>query len=156
MKNLLIVAHTPSVNTKTLADAILDGAQDAEVDGVNSVLRSPFECNAESVLQHDGLVLFTTENFGSMSGALKDFFERIYYPCLEAGNLNNAKPYSLVVRAGLDGAGTQVSVKKIINGLKWQSVMPDLICKGTYQAEFEDQCRILGMTMAAGIGSEIF
>ncbi len=73
-KQLLIVAHTPSPNTEKLAKALLEGAQDNAISEVSTRLKSPFDCDAEQVLASDALILFTTENFGYMSGALKDFF----------------------------------------------------------------------------------
>lgn len=156
MKKLLIIAHTPSVNTEALASGLLKGTRHPDISGVESELRSPFDCDAEKILQQDALILFTTENFGYMSGALKDFFERIYYPCLEAENSNEGKPFALVIRAGLDGTGTDIAVHKIINGLKWREVQPTLLCHGEHQAEFIEQCRELGMAMAAGLENEIF
>lgn len=156
MKHLLIVAHTPSGNTKKLASALLQGARSIHAKNLEVRLKSPFDCDAELVLAQDGVLLFTTENFSSMSGALKDFFERIYYPCLESSTQNESKPYALVVRAGLDGSGTQTAVGKIITGLKWRKVLPNLLCKGEYQTEFEQQCHELGANIAAGISNEIF
>ena len=91
-----------------------------------------------------------------MSGALKDFFERVYYPCLEADTRNEGKSYSLVIRAGLDGTGTDIAVHKITNGLKWREVQPMLLCHGEHQPVFIDRCRELGMTMAAGLDNDIF
>jgi len=118
-------------------------------DGAQVELRSPFDCNAEMVLNADALILFTTENFGYMSGALKDFFERIYYPCLDDEKRNQAKPFALVIKAGLDGTGTDIAVHKIINGLRWKEAAPVLLCKGDFQASFIDQCHELGQTVLA-------
>jgi len=156
MKHLLIVAHTPSRNTKKLATALLKGAKSMQEENLEVQLKSPFDCDAELVLTQDGILLFTPENFSSMSGALKDFFERVYYSCLESPTQNESKPYALVVRAGLDGTGTQNDVGKIITGLKWRKVLPNLLCKGDFQTEFEQQCHELGAKMAAGISNEIF
>ena len=150
-KSLLIVAHTPSPNTLKLGKALLRGAQAPEVSGVNAQLRSPFDCDAELVLDSDAIILFTTENFGYMSGALKDFFERIYYPCLEQPGRNEGKPFALVIRAGLDGTGTDIAVHKITTGLKWREAQALLLCHGDYSPEFETQCEELGMTIAASL-----
>jgi multimeric flavodoxin WrbA len=155
IKSLLIVAHTPSENTRGLATAILEGAQNQAVKDVNTKLISPFECDSEMVLNCDALILFTTENFGYMSGALKDFFERVYYPCLDAPKRNEAKPFALVIRAGLDGNGADTSIKKIVTGLKWRQVQEATIFKGTYDTSFEDSCRQLGLTIAASIEAGI-
>ena len=156
MKKLLIVAHAPSSNTELLAQSLLSGATHPDINHVATELKSPFDCDADLVLQHDALVLFTTENFGYMSGALKDFFERIYYPCLEHEKQNQGKPYALVIRAGLDGTGTDIAVHKIIAGLKWREVQPTLLCHGDHKPLFIEQCHELGMTMAAGLENEIF
>ena len=155
-KKLLIVAHTPSENTKLLASAIKIGAEHSDIENVSVELLSPFDCYAEDVLKSDGIILFTTENFGYMSGALKDFFERIYYPCLEQTKLNEGKPFALIIRAGLDGTGTDVSVHKIISGLKWKEVQETHICKGDFQQSFIQQCNELGHSFSAGLDNNIF
>jgi multimeric flavodoxin WrbA len=152
LKRLLIIAHTPSPNTQTLASALLAGAQKADID---VQLRSPFDCDHHEVLASDALILFTTENFGYMSGALKDFFERVYYPCLADTARNDAKPYALVVRAGLDGTGTQIAVSKIISGLKWKEIQPVTLCKGAFQSSFTEQCHALGHTVAMSLEASI-
>ena len=155
VKTLLIVAHTPSNNTQTLAQALLDGAHRVEDNALRCELKSPFDCVATDVLHADALILFTTENFGAMSGALKDFFERIYYPCLDQPAHNEAKPYALVIRAGLDGTGTKLGVRKITTGLKWREAQDVLLCHGEYQGEFVTQCQNLGETMAAMLAADI-
>ncbi|MEZ5450137.1 MAG: hypothetical protein R3E89_14595 [Thiolinea sp.] len=76
-------------------------------------VRTPFEADADDVLAANGIILGTTENFGYMSGALKDFFERIYYPCLEQ---TQGLSVALYVKAGLDGTGA-CSVERILTGL---------------------------------------
>ena len=78
-KSLLIVANTPSPNTEALAQAALRGAQHPDIENVNTRLLTPFETDADDVREADGIILGTTENFGYMSGALKDFFDRVYY-----------------------------------------------------------------------------
>jgi multimeric flavodoxin WrbA len=154
-KHLLIVAHMPSSNTTELANALLEGAQDSTFERTDVLLKSPFDCDAEMVLASDAVILFTTENFGYMSGALKDFFERIYYPCLDQPKRNEGKPFALVIRAGLDGTGTDIAVHKITGGLQWREVQKTLLCHGDYQAKFIDQCRELGMTIAASLENDL-
>lgn len=151
-KSLLIICHTPSKNTRSLAHAILRGANNPELN-VEVTCLSPFQTDHNHVQQADAIILGTTENFGYMSGALKDFFDRIYYPCLEN---TQGMPYSLMVRAGLDGTGTINAVEKIIAGLKWKTVQAPLLCKGEYTVKFEEQCEELGLTIAAGLDAGIF
>ena len=155
-RKLLIVAHTPSPNTKLLAEALLEGAQDPDIEDVSATLRSPFDCHAEDVLGCDAIILFTTENFGYMSGALKDFFERIYYPCLDQPQRNEGKPFALLIRAGLDGTGTDIAVHKITSGLQWREVQALTLCKGDFQESFIEQSRELALTVAAGLDNNIF
>ena len=152
-KQLLIVANRPSPNTQALAQAVVDGAQDPDIDNVCVQFREPFDANAEDVLASQGILIGTTENFGYMSGALKDFFERIYYPCLEN---TQGLPYGLYVRAGNDGTGTRNAVERIITGLRWSPIQPCLLLKGEYQPSFIPQCRELGMLMAAGLEAGVF
>ncbi len=154
-KSLLIVAHTPSPNTIEMANAILAGAQNELLENVEAELASPFDCDSQKVLASDGIILFTTENFGYMSGALKDFFERIYYPCLSDESRNDAKPFAVVIKAGLDGTGTKVSINKIVTGLKWKQIQETIICKGNYEPHFLEQCQTLGLTVAASLDAGI-
>ncbi|MFT4629048.1 MAG: multimeric flavodoxin WrbA [Arenicella sp.] len=155
-RKLLIIGHAPSPNTQAMTKAILAGAQNEDIDNVEARLVSPFQCHAPDVLSADALILYTTENFAYMSGALKDFFERIYYPCLEQEKRNEAKPYALVIRAGLDGTGTDLAVHKIISGLKWREVQETTLCKGEYDPIFEDRCKELGMTIAASLDNDLY
>ena len=76
IKRLLVVAHTPSVNTRALLDAVLTGASSPDINGVDVVHIPPLEAGPDDVLAAQALVLGTTENLGYMSGALKDFFDR--------------------------------------------------------------------------------
>ena len=106
-KHLLIVAHNPSPNTQKLVDATLRGAGHADISGVEVKHIAPLQADADDVLWADAIILGTTENFGYMSGALKDFFDRIYYPCLEH---TEGLSYGLYIRAGHDGTGTRRAV----------------------------------------------
>ncbi len=154
-KNLLIVGHAPSPNAIELFEALGRGADSPDIEHVKTQTRSAFACTHEDVLQANALILFTTENFGYMNGALKDFFERIYYPCLQDNKRNEAKPYSLVVKAGQDGTGATQSVLKIVTGLKWREAQPRLLCKGPHAPEFVTQCFEHGFTMAALLDNDI-
>lgn len=152
-KRLLIVAHAPSANTERLRDAAVAGARSPEIEGVAVRVLSPFATHPEDVFAADAIILGTTENLGYMSGALKDFFDRCYYPCLDR---TQGRPYALYVRAGHDGTGTRRSVETIVTGLRWRRVQEPLICRGAWQETFVDQCRDLGMLLAAGLEAGMF
>ncbi len=152
-KQLLVVAHVPSANTRRLAEAVLRGARNPDIDGVAVRHVPPLEAGPADVLGADALVLGTTENLGYMSGALKDFFDRIYYPCLDQAQ---GLPYALYVRAGHDGTGTRRAVETIVTGLRWRAVREPLICRGEWQEAFLGEGEELGMFMAAGLEAGIF
>ena len=150
---LLIIGHVPSPNTQRLRDAVAEGALAAEAETVTVDARSPFETTPDDVKAAAALVLGTTENLGYMSGALKDFFDRCYYPCLEE---TRARPYALYIRAGLDGTGTRRAVESIAGGLGWRAISEPLLLKGPWQESFASEARELGMLMAAGLDAGIF
>lgn len=152
-KHLLVVAHAPSPNTQRLLEAVLSGARDPAIESVAVRHLPPLEANADAVRAADGLILGTTENLGYMSGALKDFFDRIYYPCLEH---TQGLPYALYIRAGHDGTGTRRAVETIVTGLRWRAVQPPLICRGEWNEELRTQCQELGAYVAAGLEAGIF
>ena len=151
-KHLLIVAHNPSANTQKLVDATLAGATHEDIEGVEVRFLPPLQAGPDDVLWADAIILGTTENFGYMSGALKDFFDRVYYPCLEH---TEAMPYAAYIRAGIDGTGTRIAIEKITSGMKWKPVQPAMVLQGDYQAPFEQQCEELGLLMAASLESGI-
>jgi len=152
-KRLLIIAHAPSENTVRLREAVLAGARAPDIEGVETIALTPFEAGPDDVLAADGVILGTTENLGYMSGALKDFFDRCYYPCLEK---TQGLPYCLYIRAGHDGTGTRRGVETIVTGLRWRAVQEPVICRGDWQDDFVGQCRDLGAAMAAGLDAGIF
>ena len=151
-KRLLIVAHAPSPNTQRLLDSIIAGATNPDIAGVDAIAKRPFDATAEDVMQAQAIILGTTENLGYMSGALKDFFDRIYYPCLEE---KQGTPYALYIRAGHDGTGTRRGVETIVTGLRWRAVQEPLIMRGDWQESFVEPCEELGMAMAAGLEAGI-
>ncbi len=151
MPKILIVANCPSENTLALQTATARGCRYDKNIAVR--VRIPWDCHARDVIGSDGVIIGTTENFGYMSGAIKDFFERIYYPCLE---VTEGKPTALYIKAGLDGQGARTSVERILTGLKWKLIQPALVLKGKYREDFIDQCETLGMTMAAGLDAGIY
>ncbi|NND48930.1 MAG: flavodoxin family protein [Rhizobiales bacterium] len=152
-KKLLIVAHAPSDNTSAMLKAVVDGANTPEIDNVEVEALSPFDTEPAHVLAADAIILGTTENLGYMSGAMKDFFDRCYYPCLEE---TQGLAFTFYVRAGHDGTGTCIAIQTIATGLKWRKVHEPLICKGSWNDSFLPSCQELGATMAAGLDAGIF
>ncbi|MEQ5834169.1 flavodoxin family protein [Marinobacter sp. NFXS9] len=153
MKQLLIVAHAPSPNTETLRQAVARGAGHPDVEGVNVRVMAPLDAGPEDILACDAIILGTTENLGYMSGALKDFFDRSYYPCLEK---TQGLPFAFYIRAGHDGTGTRRAIESITTGLRWRIVHDPVLCRGEYDPAFETQCEDLGLYLAAGLDAGMF
>ena len=128
-KRLLLVSHCPSINTRSLRDAVLQGAIAAAED-VDVLSLAALQAGADDVMAAQGLILGTTENLGYMSGGLKDFFDRIYYPCLEK---TQGLPFAVFIRAGHDGTGTRRAIESISHGLSWRLVQEPVLCRGDYQ-----------------------
>jgi NAD(P)H-dependent FMN reductase len=134
-----------------MRDAICAGA--AEVSVVETLVRPALDASPEDVLASGAILLLTPENLGYMSGALKDFFDRIYYPCLDR---TSGVPYALCIRAGNDGAGAVQAVTRIVTGLRWRPFRAPLVCRGAWRPDFLDDCRELGALAAAGLDAGIF
>lgn len=152
-KHLLIVAHAPSPNTLRLRQAVAEGAHDDEISGVSVTVKPPLEAGPDDLRTADAIILGTTENLGSMSGALKDFFDRSYYPILED---KQGLPCAAYIRAGHDGTGTARQLQTILTGLKWRVVQEPVTFRGAWQEAFVDQARELGQAMAAGLEAGVF
>lgn len=150
MKNLLIVAHAPSPNTLALFQALTRGAK--SIDNIQVIHQTPFETQPNDIINADAVILLTPENLGYISGALKDFFDRCYYPVLE---LKQGLPVAIVIRAGHDGTGACNALKPILTGLKWREIQHPVILKGDWKTSFIDQCEELGTAMAAGLEAGI-
>ncbi|MDP6969079.1 MAG: flavodoxin family protein [Gammaproteobacteria bacterium] len=147
-KQLLIISHTPSVNTQCMAQHLLAGAKDAKETQVGIRQLSPAKCHAKDILAADALILLTTENLGYMAGATKDLFDRTYYDVIEA---TQGLPYALVVRAGLDGTGCTRAVESICSGLRWRIAQKRLLCRGDWQDDFNQDCYELGQLMTVSL-----
>lgn len=136
-----------------MAEAVIAGANSDEVDDVEVRVRSALEADADDLLWCDGFLLGTPENFGYMSGAMKYFLDRVFYPC---ENKINGKPFALFVRAGNDGSGAINSMRRILAGLAVREVQEPVLIAGEFDAERLADCEELGLTMAAGLEAGVF
>jgi multimeric flavodoxin WrbA len=146
MKTLLIVFHTGGVKTAKMAEAVERGARTEE--GVRVVVKRCAQAGPEDVLGADGLILGTPENFGYMSGMMKDFLERIFYSC--EGKIEG-RPWALFVGASQDGSGAVTSVERIVTGLRLKKICEPLIVVKELKPEQIAACEELGAAMAAGL-----
>src|SRR3954451_8105004 len=148
MPTLLIVHHTPSPGAHSMFEAVRSGVGDDAIEGVEVVVRPALAATAVDVLGADAYVLGTPANFGYMSGALKHFFDQIYYPCLDA---TQHRPYALYVHGNSDTAGAIRAVETIVTGLQWRQVCNPLTVVGQPARADLDACYDLGATVAANL-----
>jgi len=146
MKTLLIVYHTGGVKTARMAQAVERGAKTEP--GVRVVVKRCADAGAEDVLAADGLILGTPENFGYMSGMMKDFLERIFYAC--EGKVAG-RPWALFVGAGQDGTGAVSSVERIVTGLRLKKAADPVIVVKDLQPVQIAALEELGATFASGL-----
>src|SRR5215468_12052148 len=145
MARLLIVHHTTSPSLQTLLEAVLEGARTDEIEGVDVVTRPALGATAVDVLSADAIVLGTPANIGYMSGALKHFFDTIYYPCLTD---TPGLPFGLYVHGNNDTVGAVRAVESITQGLSWLRLRPPIEIVGEVTAAHREECWDLGALAA--------
>lgn len=148
MARLLVVHHTASPHLRAMFEAVVSGATDQAIEGVTVVARPALAATAIDVLEADGYLLGTPANIGYMSGALKHFFDQIYYPCLDA---TARRPYGLYVHGNSDTTGAVRAVEAIAEGLGWRRAQAPVAVLGDPTREDLEACRELGGAIAAGL-----
>ncbi|MEV8428798.1 NAD(P)H-dependent oxidoreductase [Streptomyces sp. HUAS 31] len=148
MPTLLIVHHTPSPNCQAMLEAVVSGATAPEIEGVDVVRRAALSATASDVLDADAYLLGTPANLGYISGALKHFFDQIYYPCLDA---TRGRPFGYYVHGGSDVTGAVRAVDAITTGLAWQRAAQPVKVTGEPGKSDIEACWELGATLAAGL-----
>ncbi|KHO21601.1 flavodoxin family protein [Mycolicibacterium setense] len=145
-KTLLVVHHTPSPATRELLEAVLAGTHDPDISGVTVESKPALAATVTDMLAADGYLFGTTANFGYMSGALKHFFDTVYYPSLDhvAG-----RPYGLWVHGNDDTVGAANAVDKIVTGLALARAADVLEVTGAVDAGVRERAYELGGTLAA-------
>lgn len=151
MKHLIIIYHSQSNKTASMAEAVAKGANSEP--GVELRFKKCFNADLEDLLWADGVIFGTPENFGYMSGALKDFFDRTFYPA-EPYQLN--LPYALFVGAGNDGSGAVREVERIVLGYPLRKISEPLVVVGELRESDLHHCQELGHSFAAGLNMGIY
>lgn len=131
-----------------MLEAVLAGARDDAIEGVDVVVRPALAAGVADVLSADAVLLGTPANIGYMSGALKHFFDQIYYPVLDA---TVGRPYALYVHGGSDTTGAVRGVETIATGLRWRRLREPLTVIGEVDAQAREACWELGATTAASL-----
>lgn len=151
-KRLLIVYHSKTGKNGLMANAVQMGANHPDID-VDVRLKEAKVAGVKDLLEADGVIFGTPENFGYMSGALKDFFDRTFY---EVEDQVDGKPYCMLIGAGNDGTGALTSIRRICNGYNFKEVQQPIVVVGDLEDQQLQACRELGMAMAAGLEAGIF
>jgi NAD(P)H-dependent FMN reductase len=148
MATLLVVHHTTSPHLQAMFEAVMSGATDEAIEGVTVMARPALAAAAVDVLKADGYLLGTPANIGYMSGALKHFFDQVYYPCLDA---TVRRPYGLYVHGNSDTTGAVRAVEGIAQGLQWRRAQAPVTVLGSPSGEDLQACWELGAALAAGL-----
>lgn len=151
MPTLLIVHHTPSPHCQAMFEAVVSGATAPEIEGVRVVRRAALSATASDVLAADGYLLGTPANLGYLSGALKHFFDQIYYPCLDG---TRGRPFGAYVHGGNDVTGALRALDTITTGLDWRKAAEPVTVTGEPTKADIEACWELGATIAAGLSTD--
>lgn len=163
MKRLVIIWHSMTGGSKALAEAAASGA--ANASGVETLLLHADDASPETLLDADGYIFAFPENLAAISGVMKAFFDRSYYPCF--GQIEG-RPYGLLVCAGSDGSNAVRQAERIATGWRLKRIADSLIVCTHAQTPEEilatktiseaDLTRAgeLGATMAEGLALGIF
>lgn len=153
MKHLLLIyGGHPGGHTAAMVSAVIEGIKAANEDVEYRALPA-LEAGVDDLLWAHGLLIGTPEHFGYMSGAVKDFMDRTFYP---VENKVDGLPYAVFVSAGNDGTGAVNAIERIAIGYKWRRIAEPLIARGDLTSEDIARCSELGQTMAAGLSLGIF
>jgi NAD(P)H-dependent FMN reductase len=128
--------------------AAIEGARDPSIPDVRVVTHAALSAPLSEVLEADGYLLGSPVNLGYVSGALKHFFDEIYYPCLE---VTRGRPFGLYLHADNDATGALRAVETITTGLGWRTAQKPVVVKGRPGPEDLDALRELGASLAAGL-----
>ena len=129
-------------------DAVVTGAKDPEITGVEVVTRPALAATAVDVLEADGYLLGTPANLGYMSGALKHFFDQIYYPCLDT---TIGRQFGLYLHGNNDTDGARGAIEKITTGLQWRLAQEPVAVLHNPSQDDLAACTELGAAIAAGL-----
>nr|WP_202425445.1 NAD(P)H-dependent oxidoreductase [Streptomyces sp. HUCO-GS316] len=129
-------------------EAVVSGATAPEIEDVRVVRRAALAATVSDVLAADGYLLGTPANLGYMSGALKHFFDQVYYPCLDT---TRGRPFGYYVHGGSDVTGALRGIESITTGLGWRRTAEPVTVTGEPRKPDLEACWELGATVAAGL-----
>ncbi len=151
--SMLVVYSSRFGNNRRLCEALVDGTRTEGIEGVSTRLLAAVDAGPADVLAADLVVLAASPNIGMINGLLKDFLERIYYPCI--GHTRDL-PCALVCKGDTDATGALRDTERILKGLRWRQVQEPLVVLGDITADDLDAARELGATLAGGLDVDLW
>ncbi|MDI6776283.1 MAG: NAD(P)H-dependent oxidoreductase [Syntrophales bacterium] len=151
MSRILIIYHSQTGNTEKMALAVAEGSRG--IENTEVMIKKAQDATLDDLLEADGLAIGTPENFGYMSGMVKDFFDRTFYL---AQDKVLRKPYVVFISAGNDGTGALRSIERIAQGYKFKKVYDPVISTGALTEDTLEKCRNMGGVLAAGCQMGIY
>lgn len=151
MAKLLIIHHTPSPHCQEMFEAVVAGATDPDIEGVEVVRRPALTVSPVEMLEADGYVLGTPANLGYVSGALKHAFDQSYYQLLDA---TRGRPFGVYLHGNEGTEGAQRALDGITTGLGWERAAETVIVSGKPTKADVEACWNLGATVAATLMGE--
>ncbi len=153
MCKILVLYHSQTGNTEQMAEAVARGVD--SIKGCRAVLKRAAQASLEDLAACDGVAFGSPENFGYMSGMVKDFFDRTYEQAQGRKEIFK-KPYVVFISAGNDGTGALASIERILLGYQLKKVFEPVIARGGVNEEDLARCLELGQTIAAGCEAGIY
>ena len=148
MPSLLVVHHTPSPSVHAMVEAVRDGTRADGIDGVEVRTSAALSTTAADALAADGYVLVGPANLGTMAGALKHFFDTVYYPCLDE---TVGRPFGCAVHGNNDVDGALRDIERIVTGLRWRQAVDHVRVLDSPSGGDLEACWDLGATLAATV-----
>lgn len=161
MPKLLILYHSRTGGSRQMAEAAFAAAKDE----TETTLMKAEDATPDDLLSADGYIFCAPENLAALSGAMKEMFDRCYYPLL--GRIEG-RPYAQMICAGSDGENALRQLARIATGWRLKEVQPGFIINTAAQTPEEilaekhltpetlAPCRDLGQAMGAGLAMGVF
>ncbi len=153
-KSILVLVHSRTGTTATLADEAVGGAR--EVQGVEVRSLDVVDAGLDDVQGADAVLFATPARFGALAGLTKDLLERIYPWFDEVPDVRPGMPWTAIAKGASDPTGAVRDLERILTGLRWRQVLPPLVVTGDASAEHLAAARDLGATLAAGVDARIW
>ena len=143
---LLVVHHTPSPHCHEMFEAVIAGATDPAIEGVEVIRRPALTVSPAEMLEADGYLLGSPANLGYISGALKQAFDGAYYQLLDS---TRGRPFGLYLHGNEGTEGAERAIDGITAGLGWAKVADHVVVSGKPDKADLEACWNLGATLAA-------